>query len=47
MLILIAFVTFLFNFTYAPLEPMLPVFVDDLLDAGPETLGTMWSFFAS
>jgi MFS family permease len=45
-LILIALVTFLFNFTYAPLEPMLPVFVDDILDSGPETLGTMWSFFA-
>jgi MFS family permease len=45
-LILIALVTFLFNFTYAPLEPMLPVFVDVILNAGPDTLGTMWSIFA-
>ncbi len=45
-LIVIALITLLFNFTYAPLEPMLPVFVDEIVKAGPGTLGTMWSFFA-
>lgn len=45
-LIVIALITFFFNFTYAPLEPMLPVFIDEIVKAGPGTLGTMWSFFA-
>jgi MFS family permease len=45
-LIMIAMVTFLFNFTYAPLEPMLPIYVDEILNQGPDTLGVMWTFFA-
>ncbi len=45
-LIMIAMVTFLFDFTYAPLEPMLPIYVDEILNQGPDTLGIIWSFFA-
>ncbi|UOQ93128.1 MFS transporter [Halobacillus shinanisalinarum] len=45
-LIMIAGVTLAFNITYAPLEPVLPVFVSDDLDSGPETLGMIWTIFA-
>lgn len=45
-LIMIALVTFFFNFFYAPLEAMFPVYVDKILHAGPETLGLIWTFFA-
>jgi len=45
-LIMIAMVTLFFNFTYAPLEPMLPVYVDEILNESAETLGLMWTFFA-
>lgn len=45
-LIMIALVTFFFNFTYAPLEPMLPVYVDLILNENADTLGIMWSVFA-
>ncbi|MEI5906660.1 MFS transporter [Bacillus spongiae] len=45
-LVVIALVTFFFNFTYAPLEPMLPVFVNDIINEGAEALGLMWTCFA-
>ncbi|PGZ99839.1 hypothetical protein COE51_08590 [Bacillus pseudomycoides] len=45
-LIMIACVTFLFNLTYAPLDSMLPVYINKVVKAGPEILGFMWSCFA-
>ncbi|MFB4169662.1 MFS transporter [Virgibacillus sp. JSM 102003] len=45
-LIMIACVTSVFNVTYALLEPVLPVFVGEFLNAGPSTLGLFWTIFA-
>ncbi|SFL90640.1 Transmembrane secretion effector [Gracilibacillus orientalis] len=45
-LIMIASVTLVFNFTYAPLEPVFPVFVGDILNSGAEILGIIWTVFA-
>ncbi|WP_181350321.1 MFS transporter [Thalassobacillus sp. CUG 92003] len=45
-LIFIACVTLLFNFTYAPFEAVLPAFVNDALQAEASVLGMMWSTFS-
>ncbi|WP_160847616.1 MFS transporter [Pontibacillus yanchengensis] len=45
-LIVIASVTLVFNVTYAPLEPVLPVFVGKNVNGGPSTLGLIWTVFA-
>ncbi|WP_085505194.1 MFS transporter [Thalassobacillus devorans] len=45
-LMVIASVTLAFNVTYAPLEPVLPVFVGESLSGGSSTLGLIWSVFA-
>lgn len=45
-LIIISSVTLIFNITYAPLEPVLPVFVGSHLNSGPDTLGMIWTVFA-
>ncbi len=39
--------TFLYNFAYGPLEVALPVLVRDVLGAGPQALGMLWSAFAA
>lgn len=45
-IIIIAIITFFFNIAYAPLEAVLPIFVKDILQSGPDTLGLMWTLFA-
>ncbi|MBH0175654.1 MFS transporter [Fictibacillus sp. 23RED33] len=45
-LISIPFITFFFNLTYAPLEPVLSGYVSTTLNSGPEALGTLWTIFA-
>lgn len=45
-LLVIGLVTLLFNLTYGPLEPALPVMVDRVYHSGAGTLGLIWSSFA-
>lgn len=46
-LISIPFITLFFNLTYAPMEPVLPAFISSVMQAGSESLGTLWTVFAA
>lgn len=46
LLLVLVVVTLLFNLTYGPLEPALPVMVHGLFHHGARSLGLLWSAFA-